>query len=118
MSQLPMVIVGAGQTGARAALALRARGWNGRIVVLGEEVHEPYERPALSKTSLASPEVPPTLVADASRYVEHDIELRLHTRVISLDARDRCVCVASSNGTAAIPFDKLLLATGGRARRL
>jgi cation diffusion facilitator CzcD-associated flavoprotein CzcO len=49
-----IVIVGAGQSGARAALAMRAQGWPGRLVLIGEEAHPPYERPPLSKPNCTS----------------------------------------------------------------
>ena len=54
-----IVIVGAGEAGARAALALRENGFSGTIALVGEEVHLPYERPPLAKAALIDSDVPP-----------------------------------------------------------
>ena len=108
------VIVGAGQAGAWAALAMRQAGFAGRIVLIGEEPHRPYERPPLSKQVLTAPEEPPVLYFHAAeRYAENAIELLLDSPVEALEP-DR---VRLGDGRT-IPFDRLLLATGGRARRL
>ncbi|TIU21739.1 MAG: ferredoxin reductase, partial [Mesorhizobium sp.] len=53
-----MVIVGAGECGARAALALREHGYDGPIFLIGEESHLPYERPPLSKEAIVGADVP------------------------------------------------------------
>jgi len=120
MAQLPcIVIVGAGQAGARAALTLRERGWAGRVLLVGEEAHAPYERPPLSKRSLLTPEAAATLVAEVSRYAQDGIELQLQTRVLSIDTAARCVTLAHGDDAPEIVhYSKLLLATGGKARRL
>lgn len=120
MTHVPcIVIVGAGQAGARAALALRAKGWDGRVLLVGEEAHAPYERPPLSKQALLAPDAAATLVAEIRRYDEQRIELRLCTRVTALDTTARTVTLSPDQGaTESVRYDKLLLATGGRARRL
>ena len=53
-----MVVVGAGEAGTRAALCLRERGYAGRVTLVGDEVHPPYERPPLSKGALAADALP------------------------------------------------------------
>jgi 3-phenylpropionate/trans-cinnamate dioxygenase ferredoxin reductase subunit len=114
-----IVIVGAGQAGARAALALRARGWDGRVLLVGEEPHAPYERPPLSKQALLAHDAAATLVAEPGRYEEQRIELRLRTRATALDTARRTVTLETEGGvTESVRYHKLLLATGGRARRL
>lgn len=110
------VIVGAGMAGAHAARTLREEGFDGRIVLIGAEDAHPYERPPLSKQFLRG-----ETTADAARlnptsfYTEHDIELRVGTRVTELsDDRDEVLL----HDGERISFDRLLLATGARPRRL
>src|SRR5205823_9026287 len=67
-----IVIAGAGQAGGRAAEALRAKGFQGAITMLGEELHPPYERPQLSKEMLHAPDTPLTYI----RSEEHTSELQ------------------------------------------
>lgn len=110
------VIVGASLAGAKAAEALRTEGFEGRVVLLGEEPVRPYERPPLSKDYLrgeAGPEK--VFVHDEGWYDEHDVELRLSTVVERLDAAGREVVLASGE---RLGFDAALLATGATARRL
>ncbi len=110
------VIVGASLAGAKAAEALRAEGFDGRILLIGAEPVRPYERPPLSKQYLQGTEGGHHLfVHDEDYYDAHGIELRLSTRVTSLSTSDREVELDSGE---RIGYDALLLATGARARRL
>ncbi|MBN3791294.1 phenylpropionate dioxygenase ferredoxin reductase subunit [Burkholderia sp. Ac-20353] len=109
------MIVGAGQAGATAAAELRRRGFEGRIVLIGDEPHLPYERPPLSKDVLLKPDDARVALFPASFYDEQRIELRLGTRVATIDPAQRRL--ALGDGTS-LGFDKLLLATGARVRRL
>ena len=89
-SILPMtathVIVGAGQAGGWAAIAMRRAGFTGRILLIGEEPWRPYERPPLSKAMLAGNSEPPVLFFhEEARYAELGIELLLGTVVEALD---------------------------------
>ena len=116
MSEAGMVIVGAGEAGASAALALREKGWTGAITLIGEQPHAPYELPPLSKavmTAAGEPSMPTIL--DESRMREKAISFRPSSCVTSINAEKRCVLV--ENGTP-IPYQKLLIATGARARPL
>jgi 3-phenylpropionate/trans-cinnamate dioxygenase ferredoxin reductase subunit len=110
------VVIGAGQAGARAVEAMRAAGFAGRILLLGEEPHLPYERPPLSKQLLlgaAGPEA--GRVHPLELYAERGIELRLGARVGAIDpAAGRLLL--EDGGTIA--WDNLLLTTGARPRRL
>ncbi|MER6593338.1 FAD-dependent oxidoreductase [Micromonospora purpureochromogenes] len=116
IQQRPFVIVGAGLAGARAAQTLREEGFDGRIVLFGEETERPYERPALSKgLLLRTTERDSVHVHDAGWYADHDVDLRTGTRVTALDRRSRQVTVADGQ---RFPYDRLLLATGSRARTL
>lgn len=109
-------IVGAGVTGTGAAEALRGAGFDGRIVLLGDEPDPPYQRPPLSKDLLRG-----TSTSDAAAlrapafYTSNAIELRLSDRVERIDLETRRLTCASGE---AVTYDKLLIATGGSPRRL
>jgi 3-phenylpropionate/trans-cinnamate dioxygenase ferredoxin reductase subunit len=104
-----VVVIGAGLAGSRCAETLRAEGFEGRIVVFGDETHAPYERPALSKELLAGARESVELRPETF-WRECGIELRLGQRVESVDLLGRTV--------AGIPWEALVIATGARARRL
>lgn len=112
-----IVIVGAGQAGGRAAEALRMAGYDGPLVLLGEESWPPYERPPLSKDLLAGKIGPESTWIRPSRdwYAEQGIDLRLGCRVEAIDRSGRRVLLA---GGGDLPYDRLLLATGARPRPL
>jgi 3-phenylpropionate/trans-cinnamate dioxygenase ferredoxin reductase subunit len=110
------VIIGASLAGAKAAQALREEGFDGRVVLIGEEPVRPYERPPLSKDYLqGKAEADAAFVHDPGYYARHDIELRLSTRVRGLEPRDRQVVLASGE---RLGYDAVLLATGAAPRRL
>ncbi len=116
MSRQRVVIVGAGLAGAKAAEALRDRGFDGTITLVGTEAHHPYERPPLSKEHLlgtASDEK--IFVHEDGWYAEHDVDLRLGTTIRSLD-RDAHEVVTDDGGR--LGYDHLLLTTGSSPRRL
>ena len=108
------VIVGAGECGARAAFALRERGFDGTITMVGAERYLPYERPPLSKATLLEAAAP-RLLADFGRYRAAGIAISPGVAAESVDREARCVVLADGR---SIPFDKLLLATGARPRAL
>lgn len=111
-----IVIVGAGQAGGNAAFALRAAGYEGAVVVVGEEPHPPYERPPLSKAVLTGErEVVTTRLRPDEAYGEHDITLRLGLRCEAIERTAKRVVLADGTHLA---YDKLMLATGARVRRL
>lgn len=111
-----VVIIGAGLGGASAAQTLRDEGFDGRIVLVGEESELPYDRPPLSKGYLAG-ETPRTQVHlhDREFYTRHDIELLTGTAVEELDLDSGSVQLQTGE---RIPFDRALLATGSEPRRL
>ncbi len=111
---MSFVIVGAGECGARAAFALRERGFDGAITLIGSETHLPYERPPLSKEALVAG-AGPKLVAQAERYVEAGIDLLLGRTVSEIDRAARHVVLG--DGTV-VAYDRLLIATGARPRAL
>ncbi|MFB3816248.1 MAG: NAD(P)/FAD-dependent oxidoreductase [Candidatus Methylomirabilales bacterium] len=111
-----IVIIGAGLAGASAAATLRERGFDGEIQLIGEEPRPPYIRPPLSKGYLRGQErFEDALVKPATYYAEQRISLRLGTPVTAIDAGRK---VAELRGGERIPYDRLLIATGGRNRPL
>ncbi|MGW2176686.1 NAD(P)/FAD-dependent oxidoreductase [Streptomyces sp. NPDC001732] len=110
------VIVGGGLAGAKAAETLRAEGFSGRVILLGDERDHPYERPPLSKGYLSGKEDRGSVfVHETAWYAGAEIELHLGQPVTSLDRADRSVQLG--DGTV-VHYDKLLLATGAEPRRL
>src|SRR4051794_2321687 len=106
-----VVIVGASLAGLRAAQAARAAGFEGELVVLGDEPHLPYTRPPLSKEVLAGEH--PIEQANLPSQ-ELDVQWRLHVAATSLDRARRRVVLADGD---EVPYDRLIVATGSRARR-
>jgi 3-phenylpropionate/trans-cinnamate dioxygenase ferredoxin reductase subunit len=115
MADQTFVIVGASLAGAKAAETLRDESFAGRVVLIGEEPERPYERPPLSKDYLRGETDAKPYVHDESYYTEHDIELRTGTTVQGIDPAARHVWLA---GGETLGFDRLLLATGARPRRV
>ncbi|PXX58672.1 NAD/ferredoxin-dependent reductase-like protein [Nocardia tenerifensis] len=112
----PIVIVGAGLAGATAAQTLRAEGHDGPIVVIGDEPERPYWRPPLSKGLLAGFAQPEHIaVAAESSWAERHIELRTGIGVRELDPGTRTLDLDDGS---RLRYHRLLLATGGRARRV
>lgn len=108
--------MGGGLAGAGAALELRRLGFDGRLALVGAEAHLPYSRPPLSKGFLRAEEpFEKALVAAAGDYVSSGVELLLGTPAVELDAGARRLKLATGD---ALAYDSLLVATGGRKRRL
>lgn len=111
-----VVIVGAGQGGAQAAIALRQQKFAGSILVLGAEPELPYERPALSKEYLAGEKAfEKMLLRPATFWAERNVTFRVGTRVTRVDVAQHSVAAADGS---SIGYGKLVWATGGRPRRL
>ncbi|ANM07499.1 ferredoxin reductase MocF-like protein (plasmid) [Rhizobium phaseoli] len=108
------VILGAGECGARAAFALREKGFDGDITLVGAEPLHPYERPPLSKAGIADA-CEPKFIAAAEKYGDSGIRLLTGLEARDFDTESKTVTL--SNG-ATLPYDKLLLATGAAARSL
>jgi NADPH-dependent 2,4-dienoyl-CoA reductase/sulfur reductase-like enzyme len=116
MSPSSVLIVGAGLAGARGAETLRAEGYGGKLVLVGDELLPPYERPALSKEYLAGTKSEQQLLLRApSSWAEREIELRLRQRVVHVDPLRRS---ATTAGGEELGWDVLVLATGARPRLL
>jgi 3-phenylpropionate/trans-cinnamate dioxygenase ferredoxin reductase component len=110
------VIVGGGLAGAKAAQTLREESFTGRVILIGDELDHPYERPPLSKALLTGEkERDSVYVHDAAWYANHDIELHLGQTVTHLDRAAKSVRLGDGS---VIRYDKLLLVTGAEPRRL
>lgn len=111
-----ILIAGAGMAGGNAAVTLRNEGFRGRVMVLGDEPHVPYGRPPLSKTYLRGEETLDGWFVKPPRwYEENDVDLRASSRVERIDASAQQVLLGDGE---AVPYDRLILCTGGRARSL
>lgn len=116
MTGRTFVTVGAGQTAAVAARTLRRRGFDGRIVLIGDEPHAPYQRPPLSKEFLSGADTSDSLeILPPQWRADNDIELLTGTEVVRVDTAAGRVELARG---PAIDADAVLFATGGQPRRL
>ncbi|MFI6172947.1 NAD(P)/FAD-dependent oxidoreductase [Nocardia sp. NPDC051052] len=111
-----IVIVGAGLAGAKTAQALRENSFDGKITLIGNEAHRPYERPPLSKDYLQRKVDRGSLdVHEPGYYARHHIDLRTDTCVSAIDRATHQVVLADGG---RIAYDRLVLATGATPRRL
>src|SRR5918999_6109443 len=110
------VIAGAALAGAKAAEALREEGFDGRILLVGREPEQPYERPPLSKDYLRgeSPREKARVHPEAF-YADNAVELRTGTAVERIDTTAKAVELSDGDRVA---YDRLLIATGAEPRRL
>lgn len=110
------VIVGAGQAGGWTATTLRQQGFSGAITLVGDETYPPYERPPLSKDVLLGSKPPEsTYLWPGDKVAELEIDLRTGVRVTHLDRASQQLALATGE---TLRYDRLLLATGSRVRRL
>ncbi len=107
------MVVGAGLGGLRTAESLRAEGFSGRISLVGDEPHEPYDRPPLSKQILAGQWPEERAVLHRGELADLDISLYLGTSAVAVDG----AAVELTDGTR-LRYDALVVATGVRPRRL
>lgn len=111
-----VVIIGAGQAGFQTAASLRLEGFSGSITLIGEERHLPYQRPPLSKALLAGKQSVDHLFFRPERfYLDHNIDLLLNERAVSIDRKNQTVSLASRQ---TLEYEHLVLATGARVRKL
>lgn len=109
-----VIVVGASLAGVRAASALRKHGYQGELVLLGDEVHAPYDRPPLSKEILRGEWAPERLALLKQAPSELGLTMRLGERARGLDLRRRALQLERE----WLGFDGLVIATGVRARQL
>src|SRR5580700_5577792 len=116
MASVGTVIIGAGMCGGNAAATLREEGYRERLVLVGDEPTAPFGRPPLSKTYLRGEEDWTAWTVKAPDWYEQNDVERVHERVASIDLQAREIVYEGSGQRTA--YDRLLLATGGRNRRL
>ena len=110
------VIVGAGHAAGQVVATLRQKKYDGKIILIGDEEYYPYQRPPLSKKFLAG-EMPAErlYVKPTSFYDDPDIDVRLTTRIASIDPAGRTV---TDSAGQQVEYDDLVIATGARVRKL
>src|SRR5215472_17531882 len=112
----PIVIIGTGLAGGNAAATLREEAFPGPVVLISREEGIPFGRPPLSKTYLRSEEdLDAWYVKPADWYGDHDVELRSGASVMAIDSAAHVVTLDSGE---ELGYQKVLIATGGRNRRL
>lgn len=113
---MTIVIIGAGMAGARACINLRALGYGEAITLLGEEQHLPYDRPPLSKISITQEGEPtPVWLMDEVIARELKVDVRRGVAAASISRGEKTVALGDGSHVA---YDKLLIATGARPRKL
>jgi len=111
-----IVIIGGGIAGGNAAATLRDEGFSGPVVLISRERGVPFGRPPLSKTYLRSEEdLDGWYVRPDGWYADHDVEFRRGTGVTAVDPAGHTLTLESG---AELGYEKLLIATGGRNRKL
>ncbi|WP_219419788.1 NAD(P)/FAD-dependent oxidoreductase [Pseudonocardia nigra] len=110
-----MVVVGGGECGARAALAMRAAGWTGPVTLVGEEAMAPYERPPLSKAALIGDAPSPATICDETALRDAGISFLAGVPVTHVDRDAHEIGLADGR---RLGYERLLLATGAAPRRL
>jgi 3-phenylpropionate/trans-cinnamate dioxygenase ferredoxin reductase subunit len=109
------IIIGASHAAAQLSTSLRREGWDGDILIVGDEPHLPYHRPPLSKTFLASDKTPDSLaIRPAAFYKKNNIEL-LQGLVTRIDRNTQTITL---NHTQQLSYDKLALCMGSRVRKV
>ncbi|WP_456695286.1 NAD(P)/FAD-dependent oxidoreductase [Aeromicrobium sp. P5_D10] len=109
-----VVIIGAGIAGVSAAGAMRSAGYDGEIVMIGDEPELPYRRPPVSKEIVRGDKTADEIrIKKAAWYDDQRIELRTGVRVESIDVAGTTVALETGE---TLTYDQLLIATGGRAR--
>lgn len=116
MSEAGMVIVGGGMAGARAIVSLRANGYQGPVTLVSEETLPPYDRPPLSKAMLLEENEPqPVLLLDDSMIASLNAIFVRGVKAMAIDRKQKALVLEDGR---AIAYDKLLIATGAKPRRL
>lgn len=111
-----MVVVGGGECGARAVLALRENGWSGPVTLVGAEVVAPYERPPLSKKAMTEAEPqPPTTICDLDALSAAGVDFVAGVTATDIDREAHELVLGDGR---RLGYERLLLATGAVARRL
>ena len=118
MTAKTLIVVGGGLAGAKAVEGARAAGFDGRVVLIAEEPHLPYERPPLSKAVLRGEKEPNSTEVGGQDFInEHRVDMITGTSVASIDLAGRKARLNGGSGSE-MEFDALVLATGATPRTL
>jgi 3-phenylpropionate/trans-cinnamate dioxygenase ferredoxin reductase component len=116
MTKRGMVIIGAGEAGARAAEQLRAKGWDGMITLVGDERRAPYERPPLSKSVLTNDEDPiPATIHHEEKLAQLNIKLITGVSAVRIDRSLHSIGLSDGR---SVEYERLLLTLGAKPRKL
>lgn len=111
-----VIIIGASHAAAQTSVSLRQAGWEGGITVIGDESVLPYHRPPLSKDFLSGQKsIDDILIRPAESYAAANIEMKLGVRVGAINRANKTILTDDGE---TLPYDKLVLTTGARVRRL
>jgi 3-phenylpropionate/trans-cinnamate dioxygenase ferredoxin reductase subunit len=117
-NHLPIAIVGASHAGAQAVDSLRREGFQGRIVLFGDEPYFPYQRPPLSKKFLLGElSLDRLAIRQRAFYETHKVEVRTGTRVTAINAPTRTIAF-QGNDAGELQYDKLILCIGSHVRKI
>ena len=111
-----VIIIGASHAAAQTSVSLRQGGWEGKVTIIGDEETLPYHRPPLSKDFLSGQKtIDEILIRPAESYAAANIDLKLGTRVGAINREEKTIFTDDGE---TLPYDKLVLTTGARIRRL
>ncbi len=111
-----IIVLGAGHAGAQIVESLRGGGFDGKLILIGDEAHRPYDRPATSKELLSGGvDIDRIYLKREQFYTDKNIDLRLEVTATAIDRAKRTVTLSTGE---ALSYDKLVIATGARPRRL
>ncbi len=111
-----IIVLGAGHAGAQIVDSLRGGGFDGKLILIGDEAHRPYDRPATSKELLSGGvDIDRIYLKREQFYTDKHIDLRLEVTATAIDRAKRTVTLSTGE---ALSYDKLVIATGARPRKL
>jgi 3-phenylpropionate/trans-cinnamate dioxygenase ferredoxin reductase subunit len=111
-----IIVIGAGHGGAQIVESLRSGGFDGTLIMIGDEAHRPYDRPATSKELLSGGlDIERVFLKRDQFYTDKNIDLRLNTSVTAIDRHAHTITLSTGE---VLSYDKLVIATGARARRI
>src|ERR1700709_799392 len=107
-----IIVLGAGHAGAQIVESLRGGGFDGKLILIGDEAHRPYDRPATSKELLSGGvDIDRIYLKREQFYTDKNIDLRLEVTATAIDRAKRTVVLSTGE---ILSYDKLVIATGAR----
>ncbi|GAB1261828.1 NAD(P)/FAD-dependent oxidoreductase [Aurantivibrio plasticivorans] len=113
------IVIGASHAGSQLALSLRQEGWEGPILLIGEESVLPYQRPPLSKSFLSGAKsVEELYIRPKALYEKQQVEVLLNSRVTHIDGDNKSLTYVKDGEEKTLQYDKIALCTGAHPRHL